>query len=99
MQERKRQIFRNESWQRYLARQEAIVFPHLVTPRSLAVLWLILALIITASLLVLSIETSLFSPGVAVRMSGNESTPGEAVFALLFSGQMAPALRAGAFVK
>jgi hypothetical protein len=99
MQERKRQIFRNESWQRYLARQEATVFPRLVASRSLAALWLILALTLAASLLVLSREAPVYSSGVAVAVSGGNSPDGETVFVVLFPERDARSLRPGKAVE
>src|SRR5215475_5518693 len=86
MQENKRLIFRSESWRRYMERQEATVFPRLATPRSLAVLWLLLALVIAASLTILSKEAPVYSHGSAIAVTKGGSASGEFVFAVLLSG-------------
>ncbi|HKQ78668.1 MAG TPA: hypothetical protein VJ810_33530 [Blastocatellia bacterium] len=95
MQERKKLIFRSESWRRYLARQEAAVFPRLVTPRSLVVLWLSLALVIATSLAILLKETPVYSSGAAVVVSRDESVSGEIVFAVLLPGTPPQTIRPG----
>jgi hypothetical protein len=87
MHENKRLIFRSESWRRYLARQETTVFPRLVTPRSLAVMWLLLALVIAASLTILSKEAPVYSPGAAIAVTGGESFSAEIVFAVFLPGR------------
>jgi len=86
MQGRKRLIFRSESWRRYLARREATVFPRLVTPRSLAALWLLLALVMAAGLTILSKEAPVYSHGSAVAVTRGGIGNGETVFAVLLSG-------------
>jgi len=86
MQENKRLIFRSESWRRYMERQEATVFPRLVTPRSLAFLWLLLALVMAAGLTILSKEAPVYSRGLAIAVMRGESASGEFVFAVLLSG-------------
>jgi len=95
MQEHKRFIFRNEAWRRYLARQEATVFPRLVTLRGLVALWLLLALIIAASLTILSMEAPVYSAGAAIAVTRGGNVSGEIVFAVLVSGEQPPAFRPG----
>src|SRR5262245_5678862 len=95
MQEHQRLIFRSESWRRYLARQEAAVFPRLATPRSLAALWLLLALVITTSLTILSKQAPVYSSGAAVAVTRSENVSDEAVFAVLLPGQQPRAFRPG----
>ena len=87
MQEQKRLIFRTESWRRYLARQEAAVFPRLTRPRSLAALWLLLALVLGASMTILSKEAPVYCPGAAIVVTKGGSLSGEVVFAVLLTGR------------
>src|SRR5262245_1858787 len=96
MEEHKRLIFRSESWRRYLARQEATVFPRLVTPRSLAALWLLLALVMATSLTVLLKEAPVYSSGKAIAVTKAESVSGEIVFAVLLPEKRPQAFRPGA---
>src|SRR5262249_62045909 len=86
MQGHKRLIFRSESWRRYLARQEATVFPRLVTPRGLAALWLLLALVMATGLTILSKEAPVYSHGSAVAVTRGGIGNGESLFAVLLSG-------------
>src|SRR5215510_4380621 len=87
MQGHKRLIFRSESWRRYLARQEATVFPRLVTPRGLAALWLFLALVTATSLTILSKEAPVYISGAAIAVTRSGSVNDEIVFAVLLSGE------------
>lgn len=95
MQEHQRLIFRSESWRRYLARQEATVFPRLVTPRSLAALWLLLALVMAASLTILSREAPVYSSGAAIAVTRDGNVSGEIVFAVFLPGQQPQAFHPG----
>jgi hypothetical protein len=95
MQEHKRSIFRSEAWSRYLARQEATVFPRLITPRNLAALWLLLALAIAAILMILSMEAPVYSSGTAIVVKGGVGGSDEIVLAVLLSRQQPYAFRLG----
>src|SRR5262245_9746059 len=87
MQENKKIIFRSDSWRRYLERQEATVVPRLATPRSLAALWTILALVISASLTILAKKAPIYSPGLAIAGANVEMNNGDGDFTILLSGQ------------
>ncbi len=97
MLERNRSIFRNEALQRHVARQEATVFPRLVRPRGFAALWLVLALIIGISWLILSTKAPTYIPGVAVAVQRNGDV--ETVFAILLSVTDAGFLQPGKIVE
>ena len=70
-----------------MARQEATVFPRLVTPRGLAALWLLLASVMAAGLAILSIETPAYSPASVIAVVRNGSGSGEAVLVALAPGK------------
>ena len=95
MQENKKIIFRSDSWRRYLERQEATVFPRLAAPRSLATLWMLLALIIATSLAILSKKAPTYSPGLAIARANGGMDNGDADFTILLSGQPKQAFHAG----
>jgi hypothetical protein len=95
MQEPKRQIFRTEAWNRYLARQEATVFPRLLTPHSLAVLWLLLALVIAGGSAILSMEAPVYSAASAIALTGAENNGSGAHFVALAPGTEPRAFQPG----
>jgi len=95
MQEPKKPIFRSEAWSRYLARQEAAVFPRLVTPRGLAALWSLLALVMAAGPAILSIEIPAYSPASAIAVVRSDNGSGEAVFVALAPGKEPNVFRPG----
>ena len=87
MQEHKRPIFRSEALRRYLSRQEATVIPRLVMPRSLASLWIVLPLVMAASLTILSMDAPVYSSGVAIAVTRGGNAGAEAVLAALAPGE------------
>jgi hypothetical protein len=83
MQEQKKSIFRSESWRRYLMRQEASVFPRLVTPRNFVILWGLLTAVLAISLWILLKETPVYTRGAAIAVKSDERAIGENIFAVL----------------
>ena len=61
-----RSIFRNEAVERYRARQDASVYPKLMSSHGLPALWVALTLLIAAGLQILSIKIPFFAFGTAI---------------------------------
>ncbi len=95
MQDQKNPIFRSESWRRYLTRQEAAVFPRLVTPRNFAFLWLLLAAVIAISLMILFNKAPVYSPGTAIAFKRGDTAGEGSVFVVLAPGKPSQAFKAG----
>jgi hypothetical protein len=86
MQEAKRPIFRPDALRRYVQSRTEPILPHLVSPRMLLGLWILLGLLVVSGFLAWFAQVPVYASGSAVVVDGkgNTSALGDAVLIVVF---------------